>query len=34
VQRAMLLEGVVLAIFVIWTLRVRGRLRDEVVRRV
>lgn len=34
VQRAMLLEGVVLAVFVIWTLRVRGRLRDEVVRRV
>ena len=34
VQRAMLLEGVVLAVFVIWTLRVRGRLRDEVVRHV
>lgn len=34
VQRAMLLEGVVLAVFALWALRIRGRLRDEVVRRL
>ena len=34
VQQAMLIEGVVLALFVVWALRIRGRLRDEVVQRI
>ena len=34
VQQAMLIEGVVLALFVVWAFRIRGRLRDEVVQRI
>lgn len=34
VQRAMLIEGLVLATFVVWALGSRSRLRDEVVGRV
>lgn len=34
VQRAMLIEGLVLATFVVWALGTRSRLRDDVVSRV
>ncbi|ENO89454.1 putative integral membrane efflux protein [Thauera linaloolentis 47Lol = DSM 12138] len=33
-QRAMLIEGLVLAVFAVWALRTRGRLRADVARRI